>query len=269
MTGPDAKTAEPKVRDQAATGSPLIELDSVRVEHGGGVVALDGVSLRVHVGERVGIVGPSGAGKSTLLSLCNGMVLPTTGCVRFHGEPVSDDDRWRRTSGSLVAFIPQQLHLVDRLRVVHNVNSGRLGDWSTPRALWSLVRPLELDQVTDLLARVGLSEKVFVRTDRLSGGERQRVAVARALRQKPDLLLADEPTASLDPRTSLEVMTLIARLVAEDAMTLLVSQHDVQLAKSTCDRLVGLRRGRVVFDQPSASVTSDALARLYGLASAP
>ena len=233
------------------------------VEHPGGIVALEGLNLRIFAGERLAVIGPSGAGKSTLLALCNATVVPTAGTVSFAGRAVEDTDIWRRTHGRSIAHIPQQLLLVLRLRVVHNVNSGKLAEWSTWRAARSLLRPVEVDAVTDILRRVGLADKLNVRTDRLSGGELQRVAVARALRQAPRLLLADEPTASLDPATSSDVMTLLTRLAHEDGVTLIVSQHDVDLALATCSRIVGLRAGRVVFDRPATDVTDALLDRLY------
>ena len=241
----------------------LLTLSGVSVEHAGGQLALDGIDLRVLEGERVGVVGPSGAGKSTLLGLCNGSVLPTTGTVTFDGVSVVDTDRWRRPVGKRIALIPQDLSLVPRLRVVHNVNSGCLGEWSPGRALWSLIRPVEMEVVEELLRRVGLAGKARTRTDRLSGGERQRVAVARALRQRPTLLVADEPTASLDMATADSVMRLLVQLADEDRMTMLVSQHDVGLATASCSRIIGLRGGRLHFDLPAQDVTTSLLTDLY------
>jgi phosphonate transport system ATP-binding protein len=241
-----------------------IELDHVTVSYGS-MVALDDVSLSIGAGERVAVIGPSGAGKSTLLAVMNGSVLPTVGAARFAGEPIADTDRWRREAGRSIATIPQALHLSGRLRVVHNVNAGRLADWSTPKALWSLVRPRELDEALDALASVGIADKLLVRTDRLSGGERQRVAIARALRQDPTLMLADEPTASLDPARSLEVMELLIDVANTNGRTLVVSQHDVELALRTCDRIVALRSGRVVFDCAARDVSDDAVAALYAI----
>lgn len=240
----------------------MLTLAGVSVEHPGGMLSLDNVDLHVEAGERVAVVGSSGAGKSTLLGLCNGQILPTTGTVTFEGAQIVDTDRWRRTFGRHIALIPQDLHLVARLRVVHNVNSACLGEWSTWRALRSLIRPVEIDLVEELLARVGLAGKVLIRTDRLSGGERQRVAVARALRQRPKLLVADEPTASLDMATADSVMRLLVRLVDEEHMTMVVSQHHIGLA-SMCSRIIGLRGGRMLFDLPAPKVTTSLLADLY------
>jgi phosphonate transport system ATP-binding protein len=168
--------------------------------------------------------------------------------------------------GRHIATVPQQLHLTGPLRVVHNVNAGRLGSWSTLRALWSLVSPRELSEARDALAAVGISDKLFARTNQLSGGEQQRVAIARALRQSPRLLLADEPTASLDPSRAREVMELLAQVAAREGCALVVSQHNLALAQQTCRRLIGLRHGVIAFDRMAADVTSDDVVDLYSLA---
>lgn len=225
------------------------------------------MSLVVAPGERIALIGPSGAGKSTLLGLCNATVVPTRGVVRFSGREVRDTDEWRRTDGRRIATIYQQLHLSGRLKVVHNVNAGALGGWSTRRALWSLVSPRETAAVGAILERLGIGEKLQARTEQLSGGEQQRVAIARALRQDPELMLADEPTASLDPARAEEIMTLLASLAASDGRALLVSQHDVSLALRTCDRVVGLRDGRVVIDALVGDVDAHVADDLYRIAS--
>jgi phosphonate transport system ATP-binding protein len=243
----------------------LLALDGVTVEHRGGVVALSDVTLTVGPGERVAVVGSSGAGKSTLLGLCNATVVPSSGAVWVMGNEVRDDPKWRKAHGPTVAMIPQQLQIVGRLKVVHNVNAAMLGQWSTARALRSLVRPVDVDVVEAILERVGIGNKIHQRTDRLSGGEQQRVAIARALRQQPRLLLADEPTASLDPARAREVMVLLTRLAQEDGSALIVSQHDVELALETCDRIVGLRHGHVIFDRRSGEVSPAELDDLFSV----
>lgn len=149
------------------------------------------------------------------------------------------------------------------LRVVHNVNAGRLHRWSLPRAVLSLAWPRERADVRRQLARVGLAGRLDERTDRLSGGEQQRVALARVLVQDPAAIVADEPVASLDPARAEEVMALLAGLVAERATTLVVSLHAFELALAHCDRVVGLRGGRVLFDLPPGEVTPERAAALY------
>jgi len=229
--------------------------------------ALAGVDLRVDAGERVALVGPSGAGKTTLLRMCVGAVAPSAGEVWVLGRRLAGCTAGQvRDVRRRIGTIHQQLHLVGPLRVVHNVNAGRLGSWRLNRALWSLVRPLEVDDVRLALRRVGIEDKIFERTDRLSGGEQQRVALARVLVQRPELVLADEPVSSLDPARSADVMRLLTGVVADGQRSLLVSLHDFDIARRMCDRIVGLRHGSVVFDVPAGDVTDRMGADLYRIA---
>jgi len=240
---------------------PVIRLRSVTVD-AGSTRALDDVDLVVRRGERVALVGPSGAGKTTLLMVINGTVVPDRGAVTVLGSAPGSADRRSRTR---VGTVYQQLHLIGPLQVVHNVNAGRLPAWSLGRALWSLVRPQETTAVAEVLDRVGIAHKARERTERLSGGEQQRVAIARVLAQRPEVLLADEPVSSLDPARAREVMDLLRSLAVEAGRTLVVSLHAFALARSHCDRIVGLRGGRVVFDAPAAAVGDDMAAALYDL----
>lgn len=239
-----------------------ISLANVTVAYPG-TVALEDLSIKVEAGERVALVGPSGAGKSTLLGLCNGTVIPTQGRVEVLGEDLHAlRSRARRLLRSRVATVHQRLHLVGPIRVVHNVNAGRLGSWPWWKSLFSLVRPLGTGEVVAALADMGVAHKVNERTDRLSGGEQQRVALARVVVQNPELVLADEPVSSLDPGRAREVMELLT-LLAEDGRTLVVSLHAFELAREYCDRVVGLRDGRVLFDRPASEVDEALAAQLY------
>ena len=238
-------------------------LDRVTVVRSG-TPALREVSLRVRSGERVALLGPSGAGKSTLLGLLDGTVEATSGEVVVLGEPVARlAPRDRRRLRARVGTVHQRLELVGQLRVVHNVNAGRLGRWSLPRAAWSLVRPQGLPEVLAALDQVGLADRVFDRTDELSGGQQQRVALARVAVQGPDLVLADEPVSSLDPALAARVLDLLTAVTA--GRSLVASLHDPALAALRFDRLVGLRDGRVVFDLPPSAVHSALLEDLYGM----
>ena len=231
----------------------------------GGSTALSGVELTVEAGERVGVVGPSGAGKSTLLALANGSVAPTAGTVQVLGaDPATLRGRALRQLRSRVGTVHQHLELVGQLRVVHNVNAGRLSSWSAGRAAWSLVRPQGLPEVLHALTAVGLADRVFERTDRLSGGQRQRVAVARLLVQRPELVLADEPASALDPVLADRVLELLTGLAVEDGGALVASLHDPALALRHCTRVVGLVAGRVVLDAPTSSLTVGDLSDVYG-----
>lgn len=242
---------------------PVISLRDVSVRYGA-TLALQGVDLDVSRGERVALAGPSGAGKTTLLGLLNGTLAPATGTVEVLGHDLSHlRSRQLRQVQARVGTVPQQFDLVGPLRVVHNVNAGRLATWSLAKAAWSLVSPREVGAAATALARVGIADKLYERTDQLSGGQQQRVALARALMQEPEILLADEPIASLDPGRSLEVMDLLRRLSDESGMTLVVSLHAFEYARSHCDRVVGLRDGRIVFDAPAPAVTEAMEAALY------
>ncbi len=243
----------------------VLRLDRVSVRYGERT-ALDRVSLTVSAGERVALVGPSGAGKSTLLRLCTRAVAADEGTVHVLGAALStlsarDLAEVRRRVGT----VHQQLHLVDRLRVVHNVNAGRLGTWPWWRSLWSLVSPRDVGTARAALAATGIGDRWDERTDQLSGGEQQRVALARVLVQAPDLVLADEPVSSLDPARADEVLRLLCDTVATGRRALVVSLHDFDLAVRRCDRLVGLRDGRVLFDRPAGEVGPELHRGLYDL----
>jgi len=243
-------------------GEPVVELDRVHKRFAPDVVALDGVSLTVRAGEVVVLLGLSGSGKSTLLRHLNGLHQPTTGGVRVLGTDVgAAGEAELRRLRSQVGFVFQQFHLVPSTTVLENVCTGALGRLTGPRlGLFSYpraVRRAALEQ----LDRVGLADQRFQRAGTLSGGQQQRVAVARALMQQPRMLLADEPVASLDPESSAQVMRLIADISREDRLTVLCSLHQVDLALSFGERLVGLRSGRTVLDMPASAVTrQDAMA---------
>ena len=216
-------------------------------------------------GERVALVGASGAGKSTLLAVANGSVPPTAGTVQVLGaEPAALSGRERRRLAARVGTVHQSLELVGQLRVVHNVNAGRLAEWSAARAAWSLVRPQGLPGVLAALERVGLADRAFERTERLSGGQRQRVAIARLLVQQPDLVLADEPASALDPALAEQALVLLGEPALARGGALVAALHDPGLVRRHCDRVVGLADGRVVLDRPVAALSAADLAEFYG-----
>ncbi len=242
----------------------MLELRGVE-QRFGQAVALGAIDLQIYAGERVALVGASGAGKSTLLRLLNGTLLPSEGEVWVLGRSL------RRLSGGQlrrvqrqIGTIYQQFQLVDNLAVVHNVNAGQLGRWSFLKALLSLVYPLEVETALQALSQVGIPEKLYDRTDRLSGGQQQRVALARVLVQDPQVILADEPVSSLDRERSQEIMGLLRDLVAA-GKTLVVSLHSIELARQYCDRIVGLREGKILFDAPPSSVSDALIDELYRL----
>lgn len=251
-------------------GEPCVRLEDVSLRYPDHT-ALDRVSIEVRRGERVAVLGPSGAGKSSLISLANTSVRPSSGTVHLFGRPVVGlSPPERRAVRRRVGTVDQQPPLPGGLRVVHNVNAGRLGHWSTGRALWSLLRAREPDRAQQALELLGISDKLWRRTDQLSGGERQRVALARVIVQGAELLLADEPVAGLDPARASEVLGLLCGLAGDGHQdlgfhTVIVSIHDVALALGHFERVVGLRCGRVLFDLPSTEVTPALADRLYDL----
>ncbi len=226
--------------------------------------ALRDVDLSILPGERVAVLGASGAGKSTLLALINGSLPAGSGIVEVFGADLATlPAAHRRAVQRRIGTVSQRLDLVDQVRVLHNVNAGRLARWSTPRALVNLAWPRADRTVTEALGRVGLEWAVHERTERLSGGERQRVAIARLLVAEPDLVLADEPVASLDPPRAAEVLGLLA--TAGRGTTLVVSLHQPDLARRHCTRVIGLREGRLVLDLPTAELDEGLLHDLYAL----
>ncbi|MEM7586133.1 MAG: ATP-binding cassette domain-containing protein [Acidobacteriota bacterium] len=243
------------------------QLEGVSVSFGE-THALRNIDLTVEPGEAVGFVGPSGSGKTTLLRLLNGSVRPTRGLVRVDGERLDElSPRQLRSLRSRIATVHQDLSLVPNLRVIRNVLLGRLGRLSLLQTFRLLLLPprREVLRVHELLERVGIDEKLYQRTDRLSGGQRQRVAIARALYQEPTALLPDEPISSLDPARSRDTMGLLIELSREAGMTLCLSLHDLEVARAFVPRLVGLRRGEVRFDRPTAELGDDDFRRLYDL----
>ena len=234
----------------------------------GGTTALSDVDLEIAPGEAVGFVGPSGSGKTTLLRLLNATVRPTAGSVTVGGEDLASlSSRRLRRLRSHIGTIHQDLSLVPNLRVLRNVLAGRLGRLSLLASTRLLFFPprAEVRRVHELLDRVGISEKLYERTDRLSGGQRQRVAIARALYQEPAALLPDEPISSLDPARSRDTMSRLLELSREAGITLCMSLHDLEAAREFLPRLVGLRRGEVVFDRATAELRDDDFHALYDL----
>ncbi len=243
--------------------TPIFQLTNVHKLFGD-LSALQDISLAIRPGERVALVGPSGAGKSTLISLLNGTQLADKGQVQILGQnPAHLNSSQLRSVQKRIGTVYQQFHLVDNLAVVHNVNAGKLGQWPFWRAAVSMIRPLAVDGAHQALTRVGIPEKLYERTGHLSGGQQQRVAIARVLVQNPDAILADEPIASLDPERSREVMDLLSNLAQEMGKTLVVSVHAIEYAFSHFERIIGLREGRLQFDEAPDNVPPDIVRQLY------
>ncbi len=243
----------------------MFEVTDLVKQYPNGYRALHGISLTVSEPQVVAIIGSSGAGKSTLIRCINRLVEPTSGSVKLDGAEITTlSGANLRKARRRMGMIFQEYNLVERLTVMENVLSGRLGYVSFWQAYRRSYPPHDVRAAFELLERVGLEGRHDTRADALSGGQRQRVGIARALMQTPDLLLVDEPTASLDPKTSRQIMRLICELAHESGTPALVNIHDVALAKSTADRIVGLSEGRLVFDGPPGDLNHDALTLIYG-----
>lgn len=243
----------------------MLRLDKLTKTYRTGDQALKAVTLDVPSGQVLALIGPSGAGKSTLIRCINRLVEPTTGAVML-----GDVDLTKLGAGALrrerrrMGMIFQEYALVERLTVMENVLSGRLGYVGFWRSLTRRFPQSDVDEAFRLLDRVGLLHMADKRADELSGGQRQRVGICRALIQDPALLLVDEPTASLDPKTSRQIMRLICELCAERGLAAIINIHDVALAQMFVSRVIGLRLGEVVFDGPPDGLTPDTLTEIYG-----
>lgn len=230
-----------------------------------GVPVLKGISFEVQGATTLGIIGPSGSGKSTLLRCINRLIEPTGGSIRVGGKDVASlSGTALRHARRHIGMVFQEYNLVERLSVIENVLCGRLG-YISPLKAWLRKYPqADIDRAFELIDHVGLGEFYNQRADSLSGGQRQRVGIARAVMQDPDIIMADEPTSSLDPKTSVEIMELLGLFSKERAIPVLINIHDVELAKRFCDRLIGISQGVVVFDGPPRDLTVEHLKAIYG-----
>ena len=243
----------------------MLRLEKLVKTYKTGDQALKAIDLEIPEGQVLALIGPSGAGKSTLIRCINRLVEPTSGNVylgdiELTGLSSSALRRERRRMG----MIFQEYALVERLTVMENVLSGRLGYVGFWRSFLRRFPQSDVDEAFRLLDRVGLAHMADKRADELSGGQRQRVGICRALIQNPALLLVDEPTASLDPKTSRQIMRLICELCQERGLAAIINIHDVALAQMFVQRVIGLRFGAIEFDGAPEGLTSDVLTTIYG-----
>ena len=226
-------------------------------------VALNDINLTVEPGERVALLGPSGAGKSTLLALLDGRLRNWDGQAHVLGHRLLAGVAPDRDQHADTGFIFQEFALVDRLDVYQNVMNGRLGRTSKWASLWGRFDAQDHLAVSAALRDTGLTDLARRRVDQLSGGQRQRVAIARCLAQEPNLILADEPVSNLDPAHAERILGLITREAARRGISVVFSSHQPDLSLKFADRVIGLRDGRVQFDQPSKQISSEDISRLY------
>lgn len=234
-------------------------------EYKKGVPVLKGIDLQIRGEGITAIIGPSGTGKSTLIRCINRLVEPTAGEILFQGMDLAKlQGAELRAARRRIGMVFQEYNLVERLTVMENVLTGRLGYMNAFDAWLRRFPKADIDEAYDLLDTVGLAKFANQRADSLSGGQRQRVGIARAVMQHPDILLADEPTSSLDPKTSVEIMELMAAIAGKRNIPVVVNIHNVELAKRFCGRMIGMTGGKVVFDGAPSELTEAHLKEIYG-----
>ena len=249
--------------------SAALDIRGLTKEYVRGKPVLRNLDLSIGAEGITAIIGPSGTGKSTLLRCINRLVEPTRGEIRLTGAEGTIDvaklrGRGLRLARRRIGMVFQEYNLVERLSVMENVLCGRLGYVPLWRAWLRKYPEGDIARAFALLDAVGLPEHATRRADALSGGQRQRVGIARALMQRPDLLLADEPTSSLDPRTSVEVLEMLTKLAAAEGVPVIINIHNVALAKRYAKRIVGMHEGAIIFDGPPEALQDDHLRRIYG-----
>ena len=245
--------------------TPQVQLRNISFAYPGiPATVLDLDSLVIDVGERVSLVGASGAGKTTLLKLIDGRLFGWKGQCEVFGRPLSPRQRPNRAARADIGFVFQEFALIDRLTVYENIRIGRLGRTDPIRSLAGIFSERDNAAVERAIVDVGLQDFSNTRVDRLSGGQRQRVGVARCLAQEPGILIADEPVSNLDPNSATSILGLLEASAAARGATLIVSTHQPKLASGFVDRFIGLKQGRIAFDQPAGSLSSNDLAGLYG-----
>ncbi|MFK0207016.1 phosphonate ABC transporter ATP-binding protein [Agrobacterium sp. NPDC090283] len=242
----------------------MLELYSIKKTFGQ-TNAVDDVTITVDAGQMVGIIGRSGAGKSTLLRLVNRLIEPTNGRIMFDGRDITrlrgrDLRLWRASC----AMIFQQFNLVERMDVLTNVLIGRIAHQGVFPTVARRFTEEETAMAVQALARLDLLPQALQKAGTLSGGQQQRVAIAKALVQRPEIMLADEPIASLDPANATRVMEALRRINREDRITVLVNLHTLDTARAYCDRIIAMRFGRVVFEGTPAELTRERLNSIYG-----
>ena len=243
----------------------MLEIKQLIKKYKTGDLAINGVDLTVEKGQVMALIGPSGAGKSTLIRCVNRLENPTSGEIWLKNENIVKmrSGKLRRARRNM-GMIFQEYALVERLTVMENVLSGRLGYVGFWRSFLRKFPQSDISAAFNLLKKVGLDTMANKRADELSGGQRQRVGIARALIQNPDILLVDEPTASLDPKTSRQIMRLITELCEENQLAAIINIHDVALAQMYAERIVGLREGGIVYDGHPDDLKPDVLSEIYG-----
>ncbi|MBY0364524.1 MAG: phosphonate ABC transporter ATP-binding protein [Phreatobacter sp.] len=251
--------------DAAAAADRSLVIRNLTKEYRAGQPVLKGISVTIEGRGVTAIIGPSGTGKSTLIRCINRLVDPTAGEILFQGSDLAKLSGVElRQARRRIGMVFQEYNLVERLSVIENLLCGRLGYVPWWRTLTRRFPDEDVAHAFELLDAVGLGDFATRRADALSGGQRQRVGIARAIMQNPDVILADEPTSSLDPKTSVEIMEILDRLAGERGIPVVVNIHNVDLAKRFASRIIGMARGTIAFDGPPDALTEAHLIDIYG-----
>ena len=238
----------------------ILSIKNLTKEFNGNRV-LEEINIEIRKGEVIALIGSSGSGKSTLMNLITRTLAKDKGEILIENEEISQFNN--KDFAKKVGILRQQFDLVKNIKVVHNVLAGRFNEWGFTKSFISLFKPQDLDYAKSALKKIGLEEKLYEITSSLSGGEQQRVAIARLLVQNPLLFLADEPISSLDPVNSRNVLSLITGLVRKEEKTLLASMHSIEYSKEFFDRIIGLKKGKIIFDDKTENITEKMIKILY------
>lgn len=243
----------------------IMSIENLNKEYSKGKSVLKDVNFEIKQGELLSIIGPSGAGKSTLLRSINRMIEPTSGKITFNDENITNvKGKKLRRMRTNIGMIFQHYNLVDRLSVYENVLHGTLGYKNSLQGIFSLYTESEKEEALDIITELGIEEHIYKRCDELSGGQKQRVGIARALVQKPKIILCDEPIASLDPSSSRVIMEHLRKICSEKGITVIVNLHQVDVAKNYSDRIIGLNSGEVVFNGHPTEINKEVIQAVYG-----
>ncbi|CAK7018793.1 phosphonate ABC transporter ATP-binding protein [Tissierella sp. P1] len=242
----------------------MLKLENITVSYDGKALAVDNINLEIEQGEFIGVIGSSGSGKSSILKTINLLVRPIKGKVYVDDvDIIGLKNSQLRTIRRSIGFVFQDYNLIDRSSVLDNVLVGRLGYKSSFKSIFGIFNDEDYENASRALGQVGLDEKMFERADQLSGGQKQRVSIAKTLCQNPKIILADEPVASLDISTSKIIMEYFKTINEKNNITILINLHDVNLAKRYCDRIIALKKGKILYDGKAGDLSNELLKKIY------
>ncbi len=262
VTGNEIDTASKKELKQMPV---IMSIENLNKEYSKGKSVLKGINFNIKQGELLSIIGPSGAGKSTLLRSINRMIEPTSGKITFDDKDITGvKGKELRKMRTNIGMIFQHYNLVDRLSVFENVMHGTLGYKNSLQGIFSMYTESEKEEALDIITELGIQDHIYKRCDELSGGQKQRVGIARALVQKPKIILCDEPIASLDPSSSRVIMEHLRKICSEKGITVIVNLHQVDVAKNYSDRIIGLNSGQIVYNGHPSEIDKEVIQSIYG-----